>query len=162
LIETDSALVPPVIHGTLSALVYELDPATGERIEGKKWQMEDPIEIPVQGTMAKKEYQVEKGSMMDGFTLESVQAEQTCAGVYFTLIWQAEGELDQNRLHAFYNALSLQNTQGDRLPEGVNFSGMLNSDQWPTFIYGNMLGIDHLPDTLVIHNAKTNEKIILK
>lgn len=162
MIQTDPSLVPPVIKGVFCAMVYELDPDTGERMEGKKWVLEDPVEIPVQSTLSRKEYQFEKGSAMDGFVLESAMAEQTCAGVYFTLIWRSKGELDQNRLHAFYNALSLQNEHSNRFPEGVNFSDTLDASAWPTVIYGKMLGMDALPETLVIHNEQTNEQIILK
>lgn len=155
---TDPEALPEAVNAVLTVRVEECDPATGEPLEDRKWQIQEEITIPVHGVTAEKHYTWEGEGRLEGCTLQAVTARQTCAGVYLTVTLTADESADQDRL---YDQLVFADENGVPFPAGISFTGKMDAERWPEMTMERMLGID-LPETMKIMNRDTGSEILLK
>lgn len=155
---TNPETLPEAVNAVLTVRVEECDPATGEPLEGKKWQSREEITIPVHGVTAEKHYTWEDAGRLEGCTLQAVTARQTCAGVYLTVTLTADESADQDRL---YDQLVFADENGVPFPGGISFTGKMDTECWPEMTMERMPGID-LPETMKIMNRDTGSEILLK
>lgn len=162
LLQTHPDRTPDTIQGTLVLRVQQIDPDSGETMEGKDWRMEKALEIPVQGMIAEKTYQAGETKALRNYTLQDIRAEQTCAGVYITASFRAEASVDPDDVHCLYDHLEIRDAAGNPYPRGVSFSGMVDRQSWPVVRLGWMLGVDQIPETMVLTETTNDTYIFLK
>lgn len=159
------ATVPETLPGTLTLHVREIDLAEETYAEGEEWRMDEELTLPVSGVTAEKTYFPEGDALLAGYTVNSVKAEQTCAGVYLTATLTADEGAAQavpHEVHGLYSILEIQDAQGQPFPGGINLSGRLNGDAWPTVIWESMIGLDTLPESLQILCTQDGKQVMLK
>jgi hypothetical protein len=164
LLKTKPDKVHETLTGTLTLRVRQIDPATGSYIEGKDWRLEEEISIPVNGVTAEKTYTPvsEAEALLAGFTVQSVKAEKTCAGVYLTATLMAGEDALQEDAEILYKLAEFRDAQGQSYPEGMSLSGSLNDEKWPTVIWEAMISVDDLPDSLQMANVEDGSGVTLK
>lgn len=162
MLQTKPEAMGESVTGTLTMTVWELDPATGERMEGKEWTREEAVSIPVNSAAEEKSYAPEGESRLLGYTLQSVQAEKTCAGVYLRAVFQAPEGASQESAYDLYT-LEYQDVQGASLPGGISFSGGLDETAiWPTVVLESMLGLEQLPASLTLVDPASGSTVTVK
>lgn len=154
--------VPETLSGTLTLRVREIDPVTGSYIVGKDWKIEEEISIPVNGVTAEKTYAPAGEAQLAGFTVQSVKAEKTCAGVYLTATLTAGADAKQEDAQLLYKFVEFADVQGKTFPVGINLTGNLNDEGWPTVIWEAMISADALPDAMQLANRKDGSAVTLK
>jgi hypothetical protein len=164
MLPTKPDAVPVTLVGTLTLRVREIDPATGSYIEGKDkdYQAEEKISIPVNGITAEKTYTPVGEALLAGFTVQSVKAEKTCAGVYLTATLTAGAEALREDAQLLYKFVEFRDAQGKTFPIGINLSGNLIDEGWPTVIWEAMISADTLPDALQMANVEDGSTVTLK
>lgn len=155
------ATVPETLSGTLTLHVREIDLAQETYAEANEWRMDEELTLPVSGVTAEKTYLPEGDAQLAGYTINSVKAEQTCAGVYLTATLTSP-EAVPHEVHGLYSILEIQDAQGQPFPGGINLSGRLNGDAWPTVIWESMIGLDTLPESLQILCTQDGKRVTLK
>ena len=164
MLQTKPDTVPGTLKGTLTLRVRQIDPATSSYIEGKDWPLEEEISIPINGVTAEKTYTPvsEAEALLAGFTVQSVKAEKTCAGVYLTATLIAGEGAVQEDAGILYKVAEFRDAQGQSFPEGMSLSGRLNDKKWPTVIWEAMISVDDLPDSLQMANVEDGSTVTLK
>lgn len=155
------ATVPETLPGTLTLHVREIDLAQESYAEVNEWRVDEELTLPVSGVTAEKTYLPEGDALLAGYTVNSVKAEQTCAGVYLTATLTSSQAIP-HEVHGLYSILEIQDAQGQPFPGGINLSGRLNGDAWPTVIWESMIGLDALPEALQILCTQDGKRVTLK
>jgi hypothetical protein len=159
---TNPGTVLETLKGTLTLRVREIDPATSSYAEGKDWKIEEEISIPVNGVTAEKTYAPEGEAQLAGFTVQSVKAEKTCAGVYLTATMTAGTDAVKEDAWKLYDMVEFRDSQGKAFPDGISLSGILNDEGWPTVILERMISAEALPDTMQVANSEDGSSVTLK
>lgn len=159
---TNPDTVPETLKGTLTLRVREIDPATSSYAEGKDWKIEEEISIPVNGVTTEKTYAPSGEAQLAGFTVQSVKAEQTCAGIYLTATLTAGADTKKDDAQILYDFVEFKDAQGQIFPAGMSLSGSLNDVGWPTVIWDAMISADALPDAMQLVNGKDGSAVTLK
>lgn len=150
--------------------VSMIDPETGEEIESSVIRQREQIEIPVQGVVAEKDYAPVEAFTLNGYTLVSVHAEQTVAGVYLDRVYEADEEAKK-----IYETAGPDETfdivcelwegtwvqeNGQGFPEGISLSGEYDDEDFPLLHFRDMISVDKMPDTLILETA--SQQVTLK
>ncbi len=154
---TNPDTLSETLNGTLNLLVRQMDPKT--RLEIEAWQLEDAIAIPVIGVTAEKTYMPQGEAILAGYTVNSVKAEKTCAGVYLTATLTAEEGTLERDVYSLYKFVEFRDSKGQRFPVGISLTGSIDHDNWPTVTMTEMISLDDLPDSFQLVENKT---VILK
>lgn len=176
MLQTNPGAVPETLTGTLTLHVREIDPATGSYAQGKEWRIDEEISISVKGVTAEKTYtpagearlagqvgQTPEGkALLMDLTVQSVKAEQTCAGIYLTVTLTANDDTSREDVWMLYDALELRDAQGEPFPIGINLSGSLDDEGWPTIIRKEMISAGALPEELQMVLGKDGGSVTLK
>ena len=160
--QTNPEKMPEVLEGVLHIRVEQWDLATGESMEGKEWQYEEKLSIPVQGVTAEKNYTWDGTGAIGDYTLQAMNAKQTCAGVYYTAVFKANESASQEAAYVLYDALEWKDAAGNAFPAGISFSGAFDLEKWPEVTLGGMWGIDTLPDEMTVTDRENGSAIELK
>lgn len=162
MLQTKPGAVGDSVTGMLTMSAWEIDPATGERMEGKEWTTTEEITIPVNGATEEKTYAPEGDAQLLGFKLQSVRAEKTCAGVYLYATFQAPQGAEQETAYDLYQ-LEYMDEKGASFPGGISLSGGLDENAvWPTVILESMLNLDTLPESLTLVDPATGDAVTVK
>lgn len=148
---TNKEAVKDSLPATLYLAVRRYDPETGEEVE--KWVDRKEITIPVGGVLENKTYLPTGDNKLLNFTLESVTAEQTCAGAYLTLNLTADKGMNEDSLHQLIDALTLLDGAGQPLPEGMNLSINPSIEAWPKATIEYLAGVDTLPESIQLKTS---------
>lgn len=168
MLQTDPALVPETLTGVLTLQVQEIDLtkdmyAEDRCAQGKDWSIEAEISISVGGVTAERTYLPEGNAEIMGYTVESIKAQQTCAGVYLTSTMTAGAEpIRKDVWEIFYNLVELVDAQGQPFPGGINLSGSLDEGTWPTVVLKTMIGVGELPEALRMESTVDGDCVELK
>lgn len=158
---TNPDTVPAELPGTLALYACEVDPETGEALENKEWQMETELAIPVSGVVDEKAYAVAGDSQIGNYTVQGAVAEQTCAGVYLTIDLHALDPVPSTA-HMLYSLVELQYAKGNPLPDGIDLTTSVQDEDWPNIVMKQMLGMDHIPETIHVTSARDGSVIVLE
>lgn len=156
MLQTFPDQVGDTLKGSINLTVTQLDAATGNPMADNAWKLEEAIEIPVNGVTAEKTYACPDGMMAGAYTLESISAQQTAAGVYLTATLKAGEAALQDEVWALYDQLQLLDENGQTIPDGISFTGSLVDEAWPTVTLERMVGLDALPQSLMVRFMETS------
>lgn len=176
MLQTNPGAIPETLTGILTLHVREIDLATGSYAQGKEWRIDEEISIPVKGVTAERTYTPageaqlagvvgrtpEGKELLMGLTVQSIKAEQTCAGIYLTTTLIANGDASREDVWMLYDAVGIRDAQGEPFPMGINLSGSLDDAGWPTVILKEMISAGALPDELQVVLGKDGGSATLK
>lgn len=133
---------------TLYMAVTQFDPNTGDVID--EWRIREDATLSVSPLLAEKTYLPEGNAELDGMRLVSVHAEQYVTGIYLTSTFTVpEGMAADEARDALYG-LTLCDSDGNALPEGLNLSSYAFTDDLPTAELEIMTSLEALPDSLIV------------
>ena len=150
------------LDAVLTVRVREYNPETKEAVEGKDWKVEDKISIPVSPVIAEKSYVPAGEAVLDGYTVKSLKAEQTVAGIYLTTEAEAGPEVKREDIYQTLYAWEYKTADDKPFPDGINMSGFLKDDAWPTVTLHQMIGVGELPDIMTLYGSDGASRIALK
>ncbi len=162
MLQTKPEALRETLEGTLTLKAQEINPETGELVPGKEWQLEEVVTIPVGKVIAEKTYQPEGEAKLDGYTVKSLKAEQTVAGIYLTTEAEAGPDARKEDVLQVLYQWDYQTAAGKAFPSGINMSGWVKEDQWPIVTLHQMIGADQLPETMQLTGADESLVITLK
>ena len=131
MLQTNPDLVKESIDAVLTLNVREVDPATGEFVKGNDWRVEEKISIPVSQLIAEKTYVPDGEATLDGYSVKSVKAEQTVAGIYLTTLVEAGENAKRENVYETLYTWEYKSADDQPFPGGINMSGSLMDDAWP-------------------------------
>ncbi len=161
MLQTDPQKVAETLTGTLTLHVREIDPASAAFVPDRDWRVEEEISIPVGGVTAERIYLPEGTALLGGYTLKSVKAEQTDAGIYLSASLEAAADTPREDVYSLYD-WSFLDEKGNAFPAGINMSGSLNEEGWPAVTLHMMIGADALPGAMRLTDASAEDAIALK
>ncbi|MDR0897053.1 MAG: hypothetical protein LBN04_04270 [Oscillospiraceae bacterium] len=134
------------------------------RVQGMDgdWQSEEVISIPVGGVMAERTYKPQGAAVLQGYTVESVKAEQTCAGVYLTATLIAGEGAAREDVYALYERVAFRDADGAEFPVGISLTGTIRDEGWPVVVMETMVGADGLPEVMGVVDLVGGNFILLK
>lgn len=127
-----------------------------------EWRVEDTIKITKNEGETVKTYEPEGDGQLGGYTLHRVEARQTVAGVYLSLVLTAGEQVGESEAHSLYKYIEYRDVEGQQIPEGISLSGEINTDGWPSIVLEHMLGIGELPETMVIYYGADGSQVVMK
>lgn len=146
------------ISATARLTVDQINPQNGEILQS--WSKQEILSIPVDLLMTTKEYVPDSKFVISGMNLQKVIAEQTIAGVYLKMLFQAEDNLLPDNI--LIPDLCWINPNEDVYERGINLALEIKKDAWPQIIISDMITTDRLPEQLIILNLENGEAIMLK
>lgn len=140
--------------------VSQIDPETGEEKEDSRISKREPIEIPVQGVIAEKDYAPVEPFILNGYTLVSVHAEQTVAGLYLDRTYEAGEEAKKifeaadvetafDIICGLWKGAWVQEN-GKGFPDGISLTGEYDDKDYPILHFRDMISVDEMPQTLIL------------
>lgn len=159
----DPSKVGDVFETDIVMRAYELDLDTLEKKEGQEWKSVETQSLPVSGVIAEKTYLPEGQMKLNGiYTVTKVIAEQTCAGVYFSICADVKPGMTLADLPMEH--LRIVDAQGNRFPTGISLTGELldgegNKFSWEipaeevpvtSVRFRSMASLDALPETVIV------------
>ena len=162
----DMVSLPAVLNFYLARIDLE----TGEPMADTVVHHQEPIEIPVQGVVAEKDFAPVAPFTLNGYTLLSVHAEQTVAGLYLDRAYEADEEAKKIYETAgpdetfdivcdLWEGVWVQEN-GQGFPEGISLSGEYDDKDFPLLHFRDMISVDKMPDTLILETA--GQQVTLK
>ncbi|MBO4925932.1 MAG: hypothetical protein J5472_05595 [Clostridia bacterium] len=151
----------------LFLFVSRIDPETGEDIADSMIRQREPMEIPVHGVIAEKDYAPAESFTLNGYALLSVHAEQTVCGLYLDRVYEADEEARK-----LYESADAEKTweiidplwegewlreNGEAFPTGMSLSGEIDDKSFPLIHCRDMISAEEMPETLIL---VTDEKQI--
>lgn len=147
------------------ARVMELDLSTLDYVRDGQYRATEKRSIPIHGVMAEKQYLPEKSVVLsDRYTLSSVIARQTCAGIYVSICAKTPSPITLNDLLEANFEWTVLDDQGGRYPTGLSLTGEIlngNGERFPhdtapedvvfsSMQYMLMISADELPERLIV------------
>ncbi|MGI6725730.1 MAG: hypothetical protein ACOX62_05970 [Christensenellales bacterium] len=157
---------PDQVNETLKAMltlhVREINPETKEQFDGKEWRVDEMISIPVNKTMTEKNYTPDGNDQLDGYTVKSLKAEQTVAGIYLTTQAEAGSGVKRENVYQTLYTWEYRTVDDEPFPDGISMSGSLADDSWPVVTLYQMIGLDKFPDVMKLSGCDGISLVILK
>jgi hypothetical protein len=138
---TNPAAVGEALPGVLTLRVQGM---------GGDWQMKEALSIPVGGVTAERTYSPQGAAALQGYTVESVKAEQTCAGVYLTATMIAGEGAVREDVYALYERMGFRDADGEEFPVGISLTGTIREEGWPVVTMEAMVGAEGLPASVLV------------
>ena len=157
---------PDQINETLEAMltlhVREINPETGEQVEGRDWRVDEKISVPVNKTVTEKSYTPDGNALLDGYTVKSLKAEQTVAGIYLTTQAEAGPGVKRENVYQTLYTWEYRTVDDKPFPDGISMSGYLVDDAWPVVTLHQMIGLGEFPDVMKLSGIDGISLITLK
>lgn len=162
MLQTNPGLVKESVDAALTLTVREVDPASGEFVKDSDWRVEEKISIPVSQLIAEKTYVPDGEAILDGYSIKSVKAEQTVAGIYLTTLVEAGESTNRDNAHQVLYTWEFVAADKQPFPGGISMSGSVVDDAWPTVTLHQMIGVGNLPDILKLSGTEGTSPVTLK
>lgn len=133
---------------TLYMAVTQFDPNTGDVID--EWRIHEDATLSVSPLLAEKTYPPESNAELDSMKLVSVHAEQYVTGIYLTSTFTVPDGMTADEARDALYGLTLCDSGGNALPEGINLSGHAFTDALPTVELEIMTSLETLPNSLIV------------
>ena len=150
----NSESIPSELELSFYLSAEQLDPATGRVIN--RWTDDTHvITVQVGSLIEEKEYAPYGSPAICGYTVDNIHAERYNTGVYLTIRFTATDEADKTMYYMLSELLAMDG-EGKVFPDGMSFSGSFDLTDWPQLEMTKMLGIDQLPDTIMLSDGTDN------
>ncbi len=162
MLQTRPEMIQDTLEATLTLHVREIDPETMEQAEGKEWRVDEKISVPVSKAVSEKIYAPEGNALLDGYTVKSLKAEQTVAGIYLTTQAEAGPGAKREDVYETLYSWEYRTADDEPFPGGITMSGYLEGDAWPAVALHQMIGVGELPDVMKLAGTEGTSLITLK
>ena len=138
--------------------IIRIDPNNGKTLDS--WSMEEELLVPVNHQSMIKEYLPETTFSMNGMILQSIEAEQTAAGIYLRMNFLAEAGSNKSAIHVpdFY----WQSMNNEKYDKGINLSMTLETDDWPHVVIIDMISVNELPEEFMLIEPESGVSVLLE
>lgn len=162
MLQTKAELIKDTLDAILTLHVREIDPGTKEFTPGNDWRIDEKISVPVSHLIAEKTYLPKGEAVLDGYTVKSLKAEQTVAGIYLTTLAEAGPEAKREEVHQTLYTWEYAAEDGVPFPGGISMSGSLEDDAWPAVSLHQMIGLGELPQRMKLSGTDGVSRITLE
>jgi hypothetical protein len=100
--------------------------------------------------------------MLDGYTVTSVKAEKTVAGIYLTAMVTAGPEAKKETVRQTLYCWEYAAEDDQPFPAGISMSGYLVDDAWPVVTLHQMIGLSEFPEIMKLTDLDGASSITLK
>lgn len=118
--------------------------------------------IDLQPIVSTGEYMIpENTKVQEMFELESIHADLTPSGLYFTAVLTALEGATQDQALGSLDQIELIQPNGEAYLSGISYSsGIYNLNYWPKIYVEKTISIDHVPNTIGLILPGMNETVL--
>lgn len=127
--------------------VVEYDPTTGE--EKERLTDHQPLSVYLEAPLETHTYDVEPIQDAMGYTLKSVEAELSAAGLYIRSTFAAPAGASEEDIW-MREYPEWMDAQGNPFPMGISLSASVDVQHWPDVTYTQMISVNAIPESMTM------------